>query len=286
MFSLAHSRVPYYRVGQGPDVLLIHGWPLTSATFRKLVPRLARRYTCHLLDLPGTGASEWSEASEIGLRAHAATVRALVDRLGLSRYAIVAHDSGGGIGRVVAADDARVQGLALGNTEIAGHHPWQVRLYETLERLPLGARLFGASLRLRAVRSSPIAYGGCFADPAFAEGEFGELFVQPMLREPRVFEGQLRLVRGFDWSVLDELPQVHARLRAPVAFIWGEDDPFFPLARLRPTLAQFAAGAELHVLPRGKLFVHEEQPEAFADATERFLERVLPAVRRERRELA
>src|SRR5262245_53887289 len=56
--DVGHSRLAYRRFGQGPDVVLVHGWPLHSATFRRLVPLLADAFTCHLFDLPGAGQTE------------------------------------------------------------------------------------------------------------------------------------------------------------------------------------------------------------------------------------
>src|SRR5207244_12221655 len=115
--AAGRGRLAYWRFGQGPDVVLVHGWPLTAATFRHLVPALARHYTLHLFDLPGVGHSaEWG--GPIGLGPHAAALSAAIDTLGLGRYALVAHDSGGTIARLVAADDARAVALVLGNIEI------------------------------------------------------------------------------------------------------------------------------------------------------------------------
>lgn len=41
--------------GQGPSLLLIHGWAMHSGLFEPLASRLADRYTLHLVDLPGHG---------------------------------------------------------------------------------------------------------------------------------------------------------------------------------------------------------------------------------------
>ncbi|MEZ5180339.1 MAG: hypothetical protein R2702_00415 [Acidimicrobiales bacterium] len=40
-------------VGSGPDVLFVHGFPVSGATFRTLLPHLAEHVTCHVIDLPG-----------------------------------------------------------------------------------------------------------------------------------------------------------------------------------------------------------------------------------------
>ncbi len=43
--------------GQGPDLVLIHGWALQGGVFAPLVQRLADQFTLHLVDLPGHGHS-------------------------------------------------------------------------------------------------------------------------------------------------------------------------------------------------------------------------------------
>lgn len=41
--------------GQGPDLVLVHGWAMHAGVFSALAGRLAGRYTLHLVDLPGHG---------------------------------------------------------------------------------------------------------------------------------------------------------------------------------------------------------------------------------------
>lgn len=270
MIDIGHSRLAYRRFGAGPDVVFVHGWPLHSATFRHVVARLASSVTCHLIDLPGTGQTEWDDDAPIGLVAHAETVRAAVDALGLERYAVVAHDSGGAIARMLAGADARVTGLVLGNTEIPGHTPGLVAFYAMALRLPGGPAMFRMLMGRAAVRRSFLGFKGCFADPAYVDGEFRELFVDPILGSKRALGGQLGLFRNL--GELHALREVNARVRVPVRLVWGARDPFFPLAKARAMLDQFSAAAELVVIEDAKLFAHEDFPDEFADAT-------LPALR-------
>jgi len=267
--ELPQGRLAYYRFGQGPDVVLLHGWPVHAATFRHVIPALAARYTLHLFDLPGTGHSTaWS--GPIDLWEHPATVRAAIDRLGLGRFALLAHDSGGAVARMVAADDPRVAALVLAGTEIPHHAPALVVAYSMLARIPGLARLVLLGMRSGALRRSALGFGGVFTDPAYADGEFRELFIAPLIADPR---GQLALIRSLRFRQFDKLVEVHARIAAPVLCIWGTDDPFFPIAKARAMLPQFAGGAELVEIPRGKLFTHEDHPDAFRRHALAFLDR-------------
>lgn len=261
--DVGHSRLAYYRFGQGPDLLLIHGWPVHAATFRNLLPALAARYTCHLVDLPGTGQTAWAEDTPIGLRENADTLLKVADELGLEHYGIVAHDSGAVTGRLLAARDPRVAALAFSGSEIAGWRPPMLQLLLALGSTAWGRALMLRGMRLRLLRHSMLGIGGCFTDLRYAAGDFHPFFLQPLLQSRRVSEGQWRLVRRFDWSVVDRMAETHARIRVPVLAIWGSDDPWFPVARLRPTLDQFPAGATLREIPGGKTFVHEDRHEEY-----------------------
>jgi len=44
-------------IGNGPDLVLLHGWGLNSACWQNIVPQLAQHYRLHLVDLPGFGFS-------------------------------------------------------------------------------------------------------------------------------------------------------------------------------------------------------------------------------------
>ena len=65
----------YRRVGVGPDVLFVHGWPVSSATFRTLLPHLVDQVTCHLVDLPGAGSSRFDATTHLSVEQHIRTVR-------------------------------------------------------------------------------------------------------------------------------------------------------------------------------------------------------------------
>lgn len=269
--DVGHSRVAYWKKGTGPDVVFVHGWPLHSATFRGIVPLIAPHFTCHLIDLPGSGHTICTAESPLAFKAHAATVRRAIDELGLARYALVAHDSGGFVARLVASRDPRVTALVLGNTEVPGHVPWQIRFYAVAARLPFGASALRLSMRSQLIRESSLAFGGCFSDRALLRGEFHRLFVEPILASAEYGARTLAPLVNIDLSDFDVLESLHGGIRAPVLLAWGDRDPFFPIERARAMRGQFAGPAELRVLEGAKLFAHEERPEEFGVLARDFL---------------
>lgn len=50
-------------MGQGPDLVMLHGWSMNSAVWHDLAENLAKSYTLHLVDLPGHGQSDWQEGA-------------------------------------------------------------------------------------------------------------------------------------------------------------------------------------------------------------------------------
>ena len=92
----------YYEGGQGPALVLIHGWPETSYTWRDVAPDLAKTHTVIAFDLPGLGQSS-IPSSGFDAETVAARIRQGVHALGFNQVAILAHD----IGALIAYPYAR-----------------------------------------------------------------------------------------------------------------------------------------------------------------------------------
>jgi pimeloyl-ACP methyl ester carboxylesterase len=91
--------------GDGPAVVLLHGWPDSHRVWRNQVPALtAAGYRVIAPDLRGFGASDKPEGVDAYAIPHfLADVQALADALGLDRFALVGHDWGAAIAWAFAA---------------------------------------------------------------------------------------------------------------------------------------------------------------------------------------
>jgi haloacetate dehalogenase len=103
--------------GSGEPVLLLHGFGETHHAWRKIAPRLAKRFHVMLMDLRGYGWSA-APASEKGAaytkRAMAGDVVKVMEELGAIQFALVGHDRGARVGLRLALDHpGRVKKLAL-----------------------------------------------------------------------------------------------------------------------------------------------------------------------------
>lgn len=264
-FDVGGAEVAYRVVGRGRDVLFVHGWPVSGATFRRLLPYLVDHMTCHVVDLPGAGSSRFTAHSPLSLDLHIQSVRSVVDQLGLSSVAVVGHDSGGMIARHALAGDGRLAAMGLIDTEQPQGTGWRFKLFLAGRKLPG----FGAALGWLAgkpkLRRNGFVLGDAFVDRSLLDGEFDEFFLRPLAEQGPHLAAAIKLLRSFDRRHIDGLAALHRMIDVPVQLVWGEDDKFFPVGGARDMVSTFAH-ANLTVVPDAGLFSHEERPAEVAAA--------------------
>ncbi len=93
--------------GNGPPLLLLHGYPQTHVAWHRIAPVLARDYTVIATDLRGYGDSrgpEQVDASAYSKRAMARDQLAVMKHFGFGRFAVIGHDRGARVGYRLALD--------------------------------------------------------------------------------------------------------------------------------------------------------------------------------------
>lgn len=262
------------RFGSGPPLLLVHGFPTHGATWRWLLPALATRFECVVVDLPGLGDSGWGAGTDFRLTAQARRLHGLLESLGIDRTGVVAHDTGATVARLLAlAAPRRVAKLALINTEIPGHRPPWIGFLQHVSRLPGAAGACRMLLRSRTVQRSPMGFREFYSDTRLLD-EPARLapYVAPIVASARRADGMLRYLRGIEWEAVDGLRTRHASIQAPVLLLWGEDDHTFPAARGEAMASQFGGSARFVRIPRASLMPHEERPDVVLAHLVPFLE--------------
>jgi len=276
--DIGTSKLGYRVVGPetGADLVFIHGWPLHAETWRNVVKHLPEQ-RCHLIDLPGCGNSVTPANAEISLTAASEAVVAAVDVLGLDRFTLVGHDSGGLIARFAAGMlGNRVEAIILAGTEIPHHHP------PFLERLQKMVALPGAVAVTRKLLSSPRAarshqlLGGLFHDRDLIEGDFRTQVLAPHLSSQARLERQIDILQSYTTDLVDSVEPVQAALECPALFIWGEDDGFFPVQQAKDMAKGFGGRTRFEVIKEARLLVHEEHPQRFAELCASFLGDMAP----------
>ncbi len=254
----------YRRVGEGPDVLFVHGWPVSGATFRHLLPHLADHVSCHLIDLPSAGSSRFDASTELSIDRHIESVRRVVDLLGLDEVAVVGHDSGGMIARHAMAGDPRLRAMGLIDTEQL-RLTWRFRSFVASGKAPGFGPVFGWVVGQQRLRRNPLVLGGAFEDSSLLDGEFEEFFLRPLAEDAGRRDAAVRLLRTLERRHTDELAELHRAIDVPVQLVWGEEDVFFPVDWAREMVGSFP-DARLEIVPGAGLFSHEERPAAVAEA--------------------
>lgn len=263
--DLQHCSLPYWRIGQGPDLVFVHGWPLDSRTFRRVVERVSDRFCCHLLDLPGAGLARWGPDTPFGLQPFAGILQEAIGQMDIeARFTFVAHDSGGGMARMTASQlNDRISGLVLGNTETPGRYsPLFLRLF-TLGSTPLAE----TALKWMGSFRRWYPYLGLVSrrNQHLLE-ELGPLFLEPLARSQQRRRAALLLLQASQPTDFDQLAQAHRSITAPVQLIWGTRDRWFLLKDAEQMVAEFSGPVELTTSDEAALLVHEERPELFEAA--------------------
>ena len=270
--EVGNARVCYRKAGEGSALVLLHGFPLSGLTWRKMIPALAQRFTCYALDLMGLGDSTSPTAADLSSPGQAAIFQKALAARGVTSYALLGNDTGGWIARELALlDTARVTRLALMNTEIPGHRPPWIPFYQSVVGLPGSGFVFRRLLASRAIRRSAMGFGGCFSNLDLIDGEFTNLFLAPIQASPARLASMFVFLQQMKFARLDRFRELHGQLTMPVGFLWAADDPTFPEPTARAMVSQFPNVANFWSIPNGKLFIQEERPDAVAELAINFL---------------
>lgn len=217
--QLDGARVRYLDEGQGPPVVLIHGFASSLDAWATVTPRLVKEHRVIALDLKGFGWTDRPDG-DYSPRAQAQLVLQLLDRLGVERAAVVAHSWGSSVALALAlmAPD-RVSRIAL-------YDAW---VYE--EQLPttflwaraggMGEVLFG--MFYTELPDEKVALA--FHDERYVTEELVET-VEDQIARPGTTAAALAAVRG---QRFEEMQKRYREIEQPVLLLWGREDRVTPL---------------------------------------------------------
>lgn len=245
------GELAYADLGEGPPVLLLHGFPTSSFLWRREAWLLAQRMRVIVPDLLGYGRSERQEDADLSEQAQAGYVRQLLTHLGIEELAVVGHDIGGGVAQMLAlGDGSLVRAMVLVDSVCFDAWPIEgVKMLqaatpeqETPEFVESIVRLtfdLGVSRRGRIDATTLRAY------------------LEPWVEEPKAF---FRAARAITGRGLAGREQELGSMDIPVFVIWGEDDPFLD-SSLGERLGETIPGTTVALLPGCSHFVNEDAPQ-------------------------
>jgi pimeloyl-ACP methyl ester carboxylesterase len=214
--------------GDGPPLLLVHGWPGSWYYWRLVMPALARDFEVIAVDQRGIGLSDKPEDGyDTGTLAN--DLVALMDALGHPRFAVVGVDTGLLIGYAVAADHPdRVERLVVGEAPLPGVSPpaplilpdqvkarlWHIAFNQqdtVNEQLVTGREdiFFGAEFAASAGRNKLPEY----AVKYYVDG----------LSDPEALHGSFQMYRAFNASAAQNEQRKTRRLTMPVLALAGAE---------------------------------------------------------------
>lgn len=280
--SVAGLSVHGLRVGRGAPLLLLHGWPEWSHAWRPVMSRLAAHFELVAPDLRGFGDTQpqaLSPTRDAGPERHAQDLIELADRLGWSRFGLVAHDVGSFVAQAIARRaPGRVSGLFFFNCAYPGigarwvepRHLGEI-WYQFFHQLPWAAELVGSSrdacrLYLRHFLQH-WSHRQAWIEPALER--WVDHFMQPG-----------RLQGGFNWylsvhearlAVIEGRAPPAAPIAVPTRVLWGAHDPVLKID-WADRLGEHFSNLRFDAQPDAGHFVHLEQPDAAARSIAEFFQ--------------
>jgi pimeloyl-ACP methyl ester carboxylesterase len=246
------SEIFYREAGDpsGPTLLLLHGFPSSSAQYDQLMQRLAADYHVIAPDYPGFGRSPAFSGTTTFERLTDA-VDAFTEAAGLFRFSLYLFDFGAPVGfRLATRHPERVQGLVVqnGNAYEVGLGPGMRALEPYWNDRAANEAAVRGFLTLAATRSQ---YLDGVADPTRVNPDLWELD-QRYLELPGRDRVMLDLLYDYQTNVaLYPSWQEYLRTYTPPALLaWGSNDAFFPPEGAEAYL-QDLPDAELHLLDTG-----------------------------------
>lgn len=280
-FTTENQTIAYEVAGDGPPLLLLHGFPQTRAMWRPLVPALADRYTVVSADLRGYGdSSKPVTMPEMSFRLMAQDMVSLMASLGFTAFHAVGHDRGARTVHRMALDHPEVI-LSLTVMDIV---PTEHLLTNMTTEL---ARAYYHWLFLAQpypfpetmIRHDPDAY---FERCLLGFGKASLTDFDPELlaayraawRDPdciRAMCHDYRAAIDVDWP--DDRADLHRRVTCPALVLYGKDGAMAHLLDVPGTWTDRLESMQ-HAAIDGGHFFPDQSPKATTDALLRFLETV------------
>ncbi len=265
-------RVHVAEAGEGPPVLLLHGWPQHWYMWRRVIERLGCQFRLIAPDLRGFG---WTETPGHGYDAEtfAADQIALLDALEIDKVRLIGHDWGAWTGFLLGlGHPERIERMVVCNSP----HPWprrDPRLLLEIWRSWYAAALATPGLGPRIMQRTDFVSGifgrGNVSDP-FSEEDLERYLGR--FRDParaRAVSSLYRYyLRAFAAGLRGSFDA--ARLEVPTLLLFGANDLYVTPKSL-PGFEAHADDMQLEMVPDAGHFIVDEKPDLVARRALAFL---------------
>jgi pimeloyl-ACP methyl ester carboxylesterase len=262
--EIAGHRIFYREAGSpaAPAVVLLHGTPASSHQYRNLIPALADRYHVIAPDYPGFGHSDVPSVDEFSYTFDnlADHVDALLDHLGLQRYAMYVQDYGAPVGwRLALRHPERIAAIITqsGNAYVEGFFGDAMEPLFSYGRERSEANA-AALLEFISMDGLKWQFTHGVSDPSVVDPDTWINAYSAVASSPARVAAQLELFADYSSNV-DLYPRVHEYFRTsqlPLLAVWGRNDQIFgPDGAL--AFARDLPNAEINLLDGGHFLLEE-----------------------------
>jgi pimeloyl-ACP methyl ester carboxylesterase len=208
------ARVRYVDVGQGPPVVLIHGFASSLETWDALIPDLSKTHRVIAMDLKGFGWTDRPDG-DYSPKAEAHLVLRLLAARGIEKAAFVAHSWGSSVALELALQaPERVSRIALYDAWV---YEAQLPTFFVMSRAGgVGEALFSMYYNERADERMSLA----FFDKTLVSEPLAEA-VERSLERPGTIAAALAGVRGMHYT---EVESRYHTIDKPTLLLWGRED--------------------------------------------------------------
>jgi pimeloyl-ACP methyl ester carboxylesterase len=275
--ALHGHRIAYRSAGSGPAIVLVHGITSTSATWERVMPYLATRFTVIAPDLLGHGQSA-KPRGDYSLGAYASGVRDLIVSLGHERATFVGHSLGGGVVMQLAYQfPERCERLVLVDSGGLGREVNFLLRAATLPLSEVVLPLLASTRLLDAGRGVGRLFGrlGLHAGTDVAELAKGHASLSDA-ESRAAFVHTLRTIVDPGGQRVNASDRLYLAQNVPFMLIWGERDPIIPVRHGRAA-HELVPTSRLEVFEDAGHFPHVDDPQRFLDVLLDFIDSTEPA---------
>jgi pimeloyl-ACP methyl ester carboxylesterase len=247
--------IAYRELGDGPAILLLHGWPTSSYLFRNVIGPLAEHHRVIAPDLPGYGASSKPTDVRYDFALNERVIDGLLDQLGVFEVALVGHDLGGPIAVHWALRNLdRTLSVALLNTLLYPEFSTEILEFVTTMLDPVTAMEQTSPERLAAFMRDGVGEGFALSLESIAS------YLAPFTGDD-ARRALGRAAIGLDLEGFADIGAQIAELTIPLRMIYGEQDQILPdIATTAQRLKRDCPHAQITSLPSCGHFVCEQEP--------------------------
>jgi pimeloyl-ACP methyl ester carboxylesterase len=262
-------KLHYLTAGQGPAVILLHGYTQTSRMWKPVIPLLAEKFRVIAPDLPGIGDSE-TPADGLDMKTAAFRIHALAKSLGIEKASVVGHDIGLMVAYAYAAQfPSEVEKLVVMDAFLPGVAGWE----DVYNNPGIWHFRFNGPTPEALVRGRERTYFEHYwndfaADKAHSLSEADRAFYTAAYARPGRMRAGWGYFVSFQQTAKDFTDLSRTTLTMPVLAIGGEKANGALLGRQMKIVA---SDVTMVVLKDTGHWVLEERPEETIDALMKFL---------------